>query len=183
MFEFEFAFGLLAAGGAGGEANAMAFDPDLALWSLVIFLGLLFILHRYAWGPILNGLDLREKRIADEIDGAKKSNEQAQSQLRAYESKLAGAGAEAAAIIAEAKKDALAAKERIMADAGAEAQRTRDRAMADIKAAKDAVVRELAESSVDSAVSLAGSIVGRSLNKNDHSELIQKSIKQFSSGT
>ncbi len=102
--------------------------------------------------------------------------------MREYESRLAGVGAEAAAIIAEAKKDATLAKERIMADASEEAKRTRERAVADIQAAKDAVVRELAESSVDSAVSLAGSIVGRALNKNDHQELIQKSINQFSSG-
>ncbi|MFK7769690.1 MAG: ATP synthase F0 subunit B, partial [Mariniblastus sp.] len=59
------------------------------------------------------------------------------------------------------------------------AQKTRDRALAEIETAKNAAVRELAESSVDSAVDLAGSIVGRSLNKGDHADLIEKSIKQF----
>jgi F-type H+-transporting ATPase subunit b len=181
LFGYQSAIVLLAAGG-GEKPNPMELPVDLAIWSLLVFLGLMAILAKYAWRPILDGLDKREKMIADDIDGARKSNEKAQAQLREYESRLAGAGAEAAAIIAEARKDAVAAKERIMADAAAEAQRTRDRALADIKAAKDAVVRDLAESSVDSAVSLAGSIVGRSLNKNDHAELIQKSIKQFSSG-
>lgn len=181
LFGFQSALVLVAAGG-GEKPNPLELPVDTAIWSLLVFLGLLAVLAKYAWRPILEGLDKREKMIADDIDGAKRNIEKAQAQLREYESKLAGAGAEAAAIIAEAKKDAMAAKDRIMADASAEAQRTRDRAMADIKAAKDAVVRELAESSVDSAVSLAGSIVGRSLNKNDHNELIQKSIKQFSSG-
>jgi F-type H+-transporting ATPase subunit b len=180
--EFHSAMVLLAAGDAGGKPNPLVLSVDLALWSLFVFLGLLFVLHRYAWKPILEGLDKREKMIADDIDGAKSAHEAAQAKLREYDAKLAGASAEAAAIIAEAKKDAIAAKERIMADAAEEAKRTRDRALADIEAAKDAVVRELAESSVDSAVSLAGSIVGRSLNKNDHQELIQKSIQQFSSG-
>jgi F-type H+-transporting ATPase subunit b len=155
---------------------------DLALWSLLVFLGLLAVLSRFAWRPIIEGLDKREKMIAEDIDGAKSSAEKAQAKLREYEAKLAGAGTEAAAIIAEAKKDAIAAKDRIMAEAAEEAKRTRDRALADIQAAKDAVVRDLAESSVDSAVSLAGNIVGRSLNKSDHQDLIQKSIKQFSSG-
>ena len=102
--------------------------------------------------------------------------------MAAYEEKLAAAHDEAAAVIAEAKKDAITAKEKIMAEAAAEAQRTRDRALTDIEAAKSAAVRELAESSVDSAVALAGSIVGRSLNKQDHAELIEKSIKQFTTG-
>jgi F-type H+-transporting ATPase subunit b len=168
---------------AGGEApNPLVVSVDLALWSLVVFLGLLAVLGKFAWKPILEGLDKREKGIASNIEDARLAHEKAQSHLQQYEQKLAGASAEAAAIVAEAKKDAVAAKERIMADAAEEARRTRDRALADIQAAKDAVVRELAESSVDSAVSLAGSIVGRSLNKNDHQDLINKSIQQFSSG-
>jgi F-type H+-transporting ATPase subunit b len=173
---------MLVAVSGGEEPNPLVFDVDLAIWSALVFLGLLFVLGKYAWKPILEGLDNREKAIADSIDSAAQAKEKAQAQLSQYEQKLAGASAEAAAIIAEAKKDALAAKDRIMADAAEEAKRTRDRALADIQAAKDAVVRELAESSVDSAVSLAGSIVGRSLNKNDHQDLIQKSIKQFGAG-
>ena len=102
--------------------------------------------------------------------------------MAAYDAKIAGAESEAAALIAEAKNDALAAKDKIMADASQEAQRTKDRALADIEAAKNAAVRDLAESSVDSAVSLAGSIVGRSLDKKDHKDLIEKSISQFNAG-
>lgn len=173
---------LFLASEGGGAPNPLEAPADLALWTLFIFLGLMAVLTKYAWKPIIAGLNQREKNIADMIDGAKLANDQAKVQLKTYEDKLAGASAEAAALIAEAKNDALAAKEKIMATAAAEAQRTRERAMADIEAAKNAVVRELAESSVDSAVSLAGSIVGRSLDKKDHSDLIQKSLSQFNSG-
>ena len=69
-----------------------------------------------------------------------------------------------------------------MAEAAADAQKTRERALAEIEAAKTAAVRDLAESSVDSAVSLAGSIVGRSLDKSDHADLIEKSLEQFTTG-
>jgi F-type H+-transporting ATPase subunit b len=168
-------------------ASATADPPllmrlDTLFFSLIIFGLLMLVLLKYAWKPIMEALAAREKGIADSIDSARLANEQAQSQLAGYEAKLAGADAEAAAIIAEARKDAVAAKEKIMADAAAEAQRTRDRALADIEAAKNAAVRELAESSVDSAVALAGNIVGRSLNKNDHADLIEKSMKQFTTG-
>lgn len=168
-------------------ASAVARPPlqlsiDTLVYSLVIFVILLIVLHKFAWKPIMGGLELREKGIADDIENARLANENAQAQLAAYEQQIAGAADEAAALIAEAKHDALGAKEKIMADAAAEAQRTRDRALADIEAAKSAAVRDLAESSVDSAVSLAGSIVGRSLNRADHSSLIEQSIKQFTSG-
>ena len=156
--------------------------PDTLLFSFIIFGVLLAVLYKFAWGPIVEGLELREKKMIDDIEGARAAKERAQTQLAEYEAKIAGAESEAAALIAEAKEDALAAKDKIMADASEEAQRTKDRALADIEAAKNAAVRDLAESSVDSAVSLAGSIVGRSLDKKDHKDLIEKSISQFNAG-
>ena len=173
---------LLASSEGGAAPNPLEFNADLALWTLFIFLGLLAVLTKYAWKPIIEGLNQREKSIADNIASAESVKQQAETQLASYESKMAGASDEAAAVVAEARKDAILTKEKIMADAAMEAQRTRDRAMADIEAAKNAAVRELAESSVDSAVALAGSIVGRSLDKKDHSDLIEKSMKQFGSG-
>ena len=167
---------------AGGMHPPLQFRVDTLIFSLIIFLGLAVILLKFAWKPIMEGLDAREKRISDDIENARAANEEAQAQLAAYQAKISGAGDEAAALIAEAKNDAIAAKEKIMTEAAEEAQKTRERAFADIESAKNAAVRELAESSVDSAVDLAGSIVGRSLDKKDHAKLIEKSIEQFTSG-
>lgn len=171
--------GLLASSGAHPP---LQFRVDTLIFSLIIFLGLAAVLLKFAWKPIMEGLDAREKRISDDIENARLASEQAQSQLAAYQQKMAGADEEAAAVIAEAKSHAIVVGEKIKTDATSEAQRTRDRAIAEIESAKNAAVRELAESSVDSAVDLAGSIVGRSLNKQDHADLIEKSIKQFTTG-
>jgi F0F1-type ATP synthase membrane subunit b/b' len=67
----------------------------------------------------------------------------------------------------------------MLAEANEEANRTRQKGLADVEAAKSAAVRELAEASVDSAVSLASNIVGRSLKKDDHAKLIEESVKRF----
>ncbi len=172
---------LLASSGHGGEVNPLAFPVDLGVWTLIIFLGVLAILTKYAWKPIMEALDARERSISDNIDSAAKAKEEAESNAKQYEEKLAKANDEAAAVLAEARQDAVAAKERILAEANEEAVRTRDRAMADIESAKNAAVQELAESSANSAVELAGSIVGRSLEKSDHSKLIEDSLKRFGS--
>jgi F-type H+-transporting ATPase subunit b len=165
-------FVLLAAEGGAHARPPLEVRVDTLIFSLIIFLGLAAVLLKFAWKPIMEGLDAREKRIADDIENARLAKEQAQTQLVAYENQLAGASDEAAAVIAEAKVNAITAKDKIMAEAAAEAQRTRDRALAEIESAKNAAVRELAETSVDSAVDLAGSIVGRSLNKQYHAEFI-----------
>ena len=130
----------------------------------------------------MSGLAAREKRIADDIDNARIANEQAQANLKQYQEQLANATNEAKAVLEEARKDAVTAKNKILNEAQEEAGRLRDRALSDIDAAKNEAVRELAQKSVDSAVTLAGNIVGRSLNKDDHSKLIDDSINSFSSG-
>ncbi len=153
---------------------------DTMIFSLIIFGILLFVLAKYAWKPILEGLDNREKSIAKNIDDAKTSNEKAQALLAQYEHKLRAAGDEASRLIAEARIDAEKARERIVSEAKEEAQRQRDRAIAEINAARDAAVRELAEKSVDSAVMLASRIVGKSLKPDDHARLIEQSLERFS---
>ena len=170
--------GLLASD--GGKINPLHVSADLALWTLIIFGGLLFLLGKFAWKPIIEGLNAREQGIADKIDSAAKAEQQAQTNLKQYEEKLAGAHDEAAAVMAEAKSDANLAKDKIVAEANEEATRTRQRALSDVEAAKQAAVRDLAESSVNTAVGLASNIVGRSLNKDDHAKLIAESVEKFS---
>ena len=172
----DFLFMLLAA----AEADPpLQFRIDTLIFSLLIFVILVVLLAKYAWLPILNGLERREDSIARDINDARTANEKAQSTLAQYENKLQAARDEASALVAEAKKDAEVAREKILAKANEEAQRQRDRALAEIEAAKDQAVRELAERSVDSAVSLAGSLVGKELNDQDHQRLIEQSLERF----
>lgn len=168
---------LLAADGADPP---LQFHVDTMIFSLIIFALLMLVLWRYGWKPIMEGLDKREKSISDDINSAKQANEKAQNMLAQYEEKLASAGEEANRIIAEAKDEANRAKERILNDAKAETERLREQSLAEIKAAKDQAVRDLAEKSVDSAVTLAKNMVGKELDRSAHTKLIEESLKRFS---
>jgi F-type H+-transporting ATPase subunit b len=156
-----------------------ALQADAAIATFVIFLLLLGILIKFAWGPISRGLEARERSIAERIEQARIAAEQAAEQLRAYEAKLAAAAAEAQAIVAKARQDADAAAQRMVAEASAAAQKERERALADIAAAKRLALREIAEKSVDTAIGLARNILRRELRPADHEQLIQDALKQF----
>lgn len=165
---------------AADEApNPLEFSIDLAIFSFIIFLGLLFLLGKFAWKPLITALDNREKNIAEKIESAEQAHAKAASTLKQYEQKLAAATDEANQILARARQEASAAKDRIIADANEEAQRQRDRAVADIQAAKNQALRELAERSVDSAIALAGDLVGKEIDRQSHSKLIQDSLNRF----
>src|SRR5438105_13222447 len=45
---------------------------DLGLWTIVVFLLLLFVLKKFAWGPMLQGLHKREERIQGAIADAQR---------------------------------------------------------------------------------------------------------------
>ncbi len=157
------------------------FRSDLAIWTFVVFLCLLLILGKFAWGPVMDGLEKREQSIAAMIEEAKQGQEKAAEQLKQYEAKLAAAGEEAQRLVAQARKDAEAAKERILAEAQQAASRERQRAVEDIQVAKNVALQEITKTGVDLAVNLAGRIVRQQLKAEDHSQLIREAMDQLPS--
>jgi len=154
---------------------------DLALASAIIFLLLLAVLTKFAWGPISHGLETREHGIAEQIENARKDAEKAAEQLRQYEMRLTAAADEARNLIAEARREAERAREQIVTEAKATAQQEKERAIADIQLAKDDALRSIAQRSVDAAIRLAGNIVKREIKPADHEQLISQALKELPS--
>lgn len=172
------------AGAAGtGEAHAapnpLSFQSDLALWTAVVFLVLLLVLGKFAWGPIARGLDRREQMIAENIANAERQNEEARRLLAQYEQRLAAAAGEVREILDEARRDAEHTQQQILAKARAEAEAEKRRALQEIERAADQALKELAERSANLAVDLAGRIVHQQLRAADHAALIQEAIRRF----
>lgn len=171
-----------------GHGNATAgltslVDPrfDMSIYTFLVFLVLLALLYKFAWGPISHALDQREETILRQIAEAKAASEKAALQLQEYEARLAAATEEARQIVGQARKDAEVAKEKIVAEAQAAAAKERDRAVADITTAKNQALHEIAEKSVATAISLASGIIRREVKPEDHDQLINQSLQQFTS--
>lgn len=162
-----------------GTPDPLSVDPDLAIWTLVVFVLLLIVLKRFAWGPIIEGLDRREKSVADHIAQAERNHEQAKLLLGQYEQKLAGAANEVRELLEEARRDSDHTKQEILAEARAGAEAEKARALRDIDTAADAAMEALAERSAELAIDLAGKIVHAQLSKDDHARLIQEALAKF----
>ena len=153
---------------------------DMAIYSFLVFLGLLAVLFKFAWGPIAVALEQREETILRQIEEARLASEKAALQLREYEARLAAATDEARQIVAQAKKDAELAKDRIVAEARDAAGKERDRAVADIVSAKNQALDEIAQRSVQTAISLASKLIRREVQPQEHEALIGEAINEFS---
>jgi F-type H+-transporting ATPase subunit b len=170
---------------SAGDASAALASPadlrfDMSIYTLLVFLILLAVLYKFAWGPIAAGLERREETIAAQIAEARQAAETARKQLQEYERKLAAATEEARAIVGQARQDAEVAKDKIVAEAQAAAHKERERAVADIGTAKNEALREIAALSVNTAVKLAKNIIRREVKPEDHDRLISESLQQFS---
>ena len=155
------------------------FKSDLAIWTLVIFGLLLLILMKFAWKPIIQGLDQREQSISGSIDEAQRIKQDAQKILADYEQKLAAAADEVREMLEEARRDADLTKQRVVAEAQEAAAAERDRALREIELAKYNALHELSDKSVTEAFHLAGNVVRRELSREDHSDLIQDTLERF----
>jgi len=168
-------------GGGHGEVdlNPLSWKTDMAVWTGVVFVLLLIVLGKFAWGPIADGLDKREQSIAGEIAAAEKANADAKAQLEEYQQKLAAAGEEVRQMIDQAKRDAEATGQTIVEKARDEADAEKRRAVEDIEVATSGALKDIAEQSATLAVELAGKIVHQRLSADEHSKLISEAVDKF----
>ncbi|TWT48853.1 ATP synthase F0 subunit B [Botrimarina hoheduenensis] len=165
---------------AKGGPDPLATDPDLAIWTFVVFLAMLAILSQVAWKPIMDGLQAREDGIAGNLAAADQKHEEAKALLVEHQAKLAGAADEVRALLEEARRDADATIAQAKADAKAVAESERLRAVREIEQARDVAVRQLAERSAGLAIDLAAKVVRQDISAERQAELVRDALGRFS---
>jgi F-type H+-transporting ATPase subunit b len=164
---------------ADGGPNPLAVDPDLAIWTAVIFLLLLAVLGKFAWPQIAAALDARERGIEENIAAAKATNEEAKRLFGEHEARLAAAAGEVRALLEEARRDAEATRSRILSEAQNERQQELQRALREIKQAKDGAIQELAVTSANVAIELARKVVREKLTADEQSMLVRSALDKL----
>jgi F-type H+-transporting ATPase subunit b len=162
-----------------GGPNPLAVDPDLAIWTFVVFAVLFILLSIFAWPQIAAGLDERERKIADNIKAAESKLEDARRVLAEHEAKLAAAAGEVRALLEEARRDAEHTKGSIIAEARKAAEGEKERAILEIDRAKDGALHELAVHSANTAIDLAKLVTARELSTERNNELIRDAIAKL----
>jgi F-type H+-transporting ATPase subunit b len=153
---------------------------DLAIWSFAVFLLLMVLLTAVAWKPIMNGLDAREKSIAEMVAATQKAHDDAKKQLSSYEQRLAEAAEEVKALLDEARRDAETTRQSIVSDARQAADEEKHRAKREIELARDDAIAQLAEKAGELAVGVAGKFIKEKITAEDQSRLVRDSIAGLS---
>jgi F-type H+-transporting ATPase subunit b len=176
-------WGLLPASAAlaseGGGGNPFAGDIGNALWTLVIFAGVLWVLGKFAWGPLLKGLQSREEYIREALEQARRQRDESEARLKEYERLIAGARNEATEIVEEGKRDAEVVKQRIQDDARKEADQIIERARREISIASETAIKDIYARAAALSTEAASRIIRKELKAEDQERLIAEAIESL----
>ena len=158
------------------------FDLNLGLsvWTTFVFLALLGILWKFAWGPVLAAVDARESGIQDTLDKAAHEREEAAKLLAEHRQQMAEARRQAQQLIAEGKDAGEKVRQDIEEKARSEGQALIERARESIGREKDLALEALRKESVDLALAAAAKLLHESLDDARDRELVMGYIDDLS---
>jgi F-type H+-transporting ATPase subunit b len=162
-----------------GEIDILAPEPSLAIYTVTVFLLLLILLYRFAWGPISRALENRERSLESAFQDAEKARAEAAALLEQHRKQMDQVQDQVRQIMDEANRKAETAYQERLGQARADAEATVDRATREISAAKEQAVAELYERSADLAVAVAGQVLQREIAGDEHRRLIEVASQEL----
>lgn len=171
---------LVAAESEGG--GVFAINPGLSVWATVIFLALLGILWKFAWGPLLSAAEGREQRIQSALDESAAQRDEAQRLLEEHKRQLADARRQASEIIAEGKTAGDRVRREMEEKARADAQGIVEAARREIEREKDRALAELRKESVELALAAAAKLMQERLDEQRDRELVVGYLDELGEG-
>jgi len=161
-------------------ANALIqVTPGLMIWTIVCFLITLFVLKRFAFGPIQQAIDERRERVRRSLEEADNAREEARKLLEEHRQLIAGAQTDAEEILTEARRVGEANERRMREELEADRQRrleeTRKQIDAETRRALEAIRAEV----VDLSVLAAQKVTRKSLDDADHRRLIEEAVGEL----
>ena len=155
-------------------------ESGTIFWTILTFVLLMLILKKFAWKPILKTLSDRENKIKVALYQAEQDQKDAQKLLAEQRELLDNARKESVQIINDSKKSAQASRKELLEQARAEADRQLERAKQEIEISKDAAIDEVKKYATDIAFLAAQKVVGETLSREQHLNLVDKYVKQLS---
>ena len=154
-------------------------EPGLFIWTILVFVVLLTLLKKFAWGPLLAALEERQEGIRKSLDDAAQARKELEQVQEESNRIVAKARADADAIIASGRADALKLQEELRAKARLEAEGIVKNAEREIQQQPTQSLAQIREEAVDLSLSIASKLIQRNLSKKDNETLIQDTLKQI----
>jgi F-type H+-transporting ATPase subunit b len=164
-----------------GEAANDIFAPrlDLTIWTIIVFVGLLLVLRRFAWKPMLQGLQGRENRIRGALDEAQTARDEAHKLRDQFQAEMAKLSEKIREAMDEARREGQQTKERMVSEGKTEIQAESERRRREIQVEAEQAKRELWNQTAQLVTLVSAQVIGRNINADDHRNLVEQAIAEL----
>jgi F-type H+-transporting ATPase subunit b len=151
---------------------------SLIFWSLLSF-GLLFVLlKKYAFPPILDALEEREKKIRTDIEGAEKLKQNATEVMEDLERELKNAHEKAATIVQMATAEAKKTQEKSLEETQAKVKQMQSDMEREIEASRNKLLGEIRSYTAALTIASTEKFLKKSMDASDKKKLADESIEE-----
>jgi F-type H+-transporting ATPase subunit b len=159
-------------------ANALiSVTPGLMIWTIVCFLIALFVLKRYAFGPIQRVIDERRERIRTSLHEADEARDEARRLLEEHRALIGQARGQAEEILGEARRTREAMERRMREETETERQRRLEETRREIQAETQRALEQIRSEVAELTLVAATKVTGKVLDDADHRRLIEDAIR------
>jgi len=148
----------------------------LIFWEVVSFAILLAVLWKFAFPPILQTLEERERRIRESLEQADRHRAESEQKMLEYEAKFKAASKQAEAVLEAAKERAQRVMEENEQRMKVETQRYKEDATREIEQERRRAIQEIRNQTTAIALLVAEKVVGRSLTDADHKRMADEAL-------
>jgi F-type H+-transporting ATPase subunit b len=153
--------------------------PGLMIWTLVAFLVTLYVLRKYAFGPIQTTIDERRERIRRSIEEAEQARNEARRLLEEHRALIGQARGQAEQILADARKVAESQRQRVKEETEADRQRRLEETKRQIEAETHRALQQIRAEVAELTLMATAKVTGKVLEDADHRRLIEDAIKDL----
>jgi len=161
------------------QPNIMLPVLDLTLWTIIVFLVLLFVLKKYAWKPMLDGLQRREENIHAAMEEAQRARDEAQRVQAQFQAEMNQAADRVREMMDVARRDAQQLNDEMVAKAKSEITAERDRLRREIESARDQALSEIWKQTAQLATQISAKAIRRGLSEEDHRRLVDEALGEL----
>lgn len=158
-------------------------NPDFGVMALTIvnFLLLVWLLHKFAWKSIIGALEKREKQIADDKAAAAQARQEAQNIKAELDAQLQHIAEQAAQKMQEAVALGNAQREQLLTETRQQADRLIEQAKAQIEAEKNKALADVREQVVNTALLAAVKVTQQQMNKESAEKVVDEVLREVKS--
>ncbi len=153
--------------------------PGLMIWTILCFAIVVFVLKRYAFGPIQKAIDERRERIRQALEEADHAREEARKLLEEHKKLIASARGDAEEILAEARRVSEAQRARVKEETEADRQRRLEETKRQIEAETRRALEQIRAEVAELTIVAASKVTGKVLDKADHKRLIEEAVGEL----